>query len=108
MSLPARMALNGLRRGVALDQLVMRDDRRRGRPLIRAIQLYLPRGQAIHHLLQRRLVASPTFPIQPLAWLLIEGFPDPEFLRLLLDVMPHLIQLQDESASRGVWLRIVH
>jgi hypothetical protein len=108
MSLPAMMVLNGMRRGFALDQFIPRNDRRIGRPLLRAIQLYIPLGQAVHHLLQSRLVAPPTFPIQQLACLLIEGFPDQEFLLLFLDVMPHLIQLQDESPSRGFWLLIVH
>src|SRR6266850_1667182 len=37
----------------------------------------------------------------------IQGFPNPEFLGFLLDIMPHLIQFQDDGFSRGLRLLVV-
>jgi hypothetical protein len=51
---------------------------------------FLIGSRAIFHLLQRRLVTLPTFPLQ-LTGITIEGFLDLAFLPLLLDVMLYLI-----------------
>lgn len=51
LQLPAMIALDVMRRRSTLQQLVLRDDGRIGRPLVRAVQLRLPSGEAIHHLL---------------------------------------------------------
>jgi hypothetical protein len=63
MTLPAVIALDGMRRGFTLHQLVLRDDRRIGGPLIRAIQLHVPLGEALDQLLQGRFVTPTTFPV---------------------------------------------
>jgi hypothetical protein len=64
MALPAMIALNGMRRGFALDQLVLRDDRRICALLVRAVYFHIPSRQAIDQLLQGRLVTPATFPVQ--------------------------------------------
>jgi hypothetical protein len=107
MALPAMITLNGMGRCFALDQLVLRDDRRIRRPLIRAIQLYIPLYQAIDQLLQGGFVTLTTFPVRELTRVTIESLPDPELAPLLLEIVPHLIQLQDDRFSRGAWLLIV-
>ena len=38
---------------------------------------------------------------------MIQRFPDPQLLACLLEVMPHLIQLQDDGVPCGLWLLLV-
>ena len=38
---------------------------------------------------------------------MIQRFPDPQLLAFLLEVVPHLIQLQDDGFSCGFWLLLV-
>src|SRR4029450_8350895 len=84
MPLPTIIPLNVVCGCFTLHQLVWRDDRRIGSPLVRAVHFDVPFGQAIDHLLQRRLVPSPTFPVEQLPRVTIERFPDPEFTPLFL------------------------
>ena len=101
------IAFDGIRRHFTLHQLVLRNDRGIGRPLVRAIHVPIPFGQAIHHLLQGRFVTAPTFPVQQLACVLIQCLPDPEFAPLCLEIVPHLIQFQDEGSPCGFRLLVV-
>jgi hypothetical protein len=107
MPLAAMMALAGRGRRVALHQCVLGDDGRIGDPLIRAIELHIPWRQAINQRLQRRLVMPPTFPVQELPALTIQRVPDPPRLACLLEVVPQLLQLQDDGCSCGLWLLLV-
>jgi len=67
----------------------------------------IPFGQAIHHLLQGRFVTAPTFPVQQLPGVPIQGLPDPELLAFVLEIMPHLIEFQDDGSPRRLWLFVV-
>ena len=107
MSLTAMITFDGIRRHFTLHQLVLRNDRGIGRPLVRAIHVPIPFGQAIHHLLQGRFVTAPTFPVQQLPGVPIQGLPDPELLAFVLEIMPHLIEFQDDRSPCGLWLLLV-
>jgi hypothetical protein len=75
--------------------------------LIGAIQLHIPLGKALDHLLQGRLVTPTTFPVQELTGLRIQGLPDPKLPSLVLEVVPHLVQLQDDRFASGLRLLVV-
>ena len=107
MALPAVIALNGMRGRFTLHQHVLRNNRRIRCPVICAIPLHIPLRQPIDHLLQRGLVTPATLPIQQLPGVLVQGFPDPELLPLFLEVILHLIQLEDERFPCGLWLLLV-
>ena len=104
--LPTMMPLDVVGGRFALDQFLAWYDGRIGPPFVRAVHLHVPLRQTIHHLLQRLLVPSSTFPVQQLPGLTIQRFPDPEFLVLLLQVMPQLIQLEDDRFPCGFGLLI--
>ena len=97
MPLVAMMALDGRGRRVALHPGVLGNDGRIGDPLIRAIEFHIPWRQAINQRLQRRLVTPPTFPVQELPGITIQRVPDPPRLACLLEVVPQLLQLQDDG-----------
>jgi hypothetical protein len=75
--------------------------------LICAIQLHIPLGEALDHLLQGRLVTPTTFPVQELPGIRIQGLPDPQLLSRVLEVVPHLIQLQDDRFASRLRLLVV-
>ena len=52
------------------------------------------------------LVTPPTFPVQQLPGVPIQAFQIQSFCRFL-QVMPHLIQFQDDGSPRGLWLLLV-
>jgi hypothetical protein len=75
--------------------------------LIRAIELHIPWRQAINQLLQRHLVTPPACPVQELPGITIQRVPDPPRLACLLEVVPQLLQLQDDGFSCGLWRLLV-
>jgi hypothetical protein len=64
-------------------------------------------GEALDQLLQGRLVTPTTFPVQELAGIRIQGLPDPQLPSLVLEVVPHLVQLQDDRIASGLRLLLV-
>jgi hypothetical protein len=72
-----------------------------------SLQLYIPLGKALDHLLQGRLVTPTTFPVQELTGIRIQGLPDPKLPSLVLEVVPHLVQLQDDRFAIGLRLLVV-
>src|SRR5262245_41346757 len=102
MAVPPMMARHGMRRGFALNQLVLRDDRRRGAPLVRAVSVHSPSRQASAQLVQGRLVTPATCPVQQPPGVTIQGLPTPELAPFLLEVLPPLLQLQDSRFPRGL------
>src|SRR5262245_36334963 len=95
-----------MRRGFTLHQFVLWDDRCIGGPLVRAVHGDVPLRKAIDHLFQCLLVPSSTCPVQELPGVPIESLPDPEFVPLVLQVVPHLIELQDDRSTRGLRLLV--
>jgi len=104
VALPTVMPCDIMSGRFPLPQLVLRDDRRLCGPLIGAIPLHLPLGEALDHRLQGRLVTLTTCPVQELTGLRISGLPDPQLPSRVLEVVPHLVQLQDERIARGLRL----
>ena len=82
VALPTMIPFNIVRGRFIVYQLVLWNDRGIGCPLIRAIQPDVPLRKAIDHLLSRRLIPSPTFPVEQLPRVAIQCFPDPESLNL--------------------------
>jgi hypothetical protein len=72
VALPTVIPFDIVRGRFTLHQLVLRDDRRICSPLICAIQLHIPLGEALDHLLQGRLVTLTTFPVQELTGIRIQ------------------------------------
>src|SRR5262245_28570727 len=107
MPLPTVIPLNVMSGHFTLHQLVWRDDRSICGPLVRAVHFDVPLREAIDHLLQRRLVPSPPFPVEQLPRVAIQRFPAPEFAPLFLEIMPHLIELQDDRPPRGFWFLVI-
>lgn len=107
MPLAAMSPLNVVRSRFALYEFVLGDDGRIGAPLVGAVHCDVPLREAIHHLLQGRLVPPPTCPVEQLPRVPIEGFSDPELASFCPEIMPHLIELQDDDAPRGLWLLVV-
>ena len=107
VALPTVIPFDVVRGRFTLHQLALRDDRRICGPLIGAKQLHIPLGKALDHLLQGRLVTPTTFPVQELAGIRIQGLPDPQLPSLVLEVVPHLVQLQDDRFASGLRLLVV-
>lgn len=107
MPLAAMIALDGMRSRFALHQFVLWDDRGIRRPFVCAVHSHVPRGQAIHHLLQGGLVTAPAFPVEQLSRVAIEGFPYPELAPLCLEIVPHLIEFQGNRSACRLWLLLV-
>src|SRR5262245_15765204 len=76
MLLTAMIALDSTSRRLTRHELVRRDDRRIGCPMICAVYFDVPRGQPIDYLLQGGFILPSTLLVQKLACLLIEGFPN--------------------------------
>jgi hypothetical protein len=87
------IALNVMRRGFALYQLVLWNDRGITGPFVRAVHRDIPLRQTLDHLLQGRFVPAATCPVQELPSITIQSLPDPKFPAFFLELMPHLIQL---------------
>src|SRR5262245_43320996 len=67
----------------------------------------MPMGEALDQLLQGRLVTPTTFPVQELARSRTQGLADPQLPSLVLEVVPHLVQLQDDRIASGLRLLAV-
>ena len=107
VALPTVIPFDIRRRGFTLHQFVLWDDRCIGGPLVRAGHGDVPLRKALDHLLQCLLIPSSTFPVQELPGVPIENLPDPEFVPLFLQVVPHRIALQDDRAPRGLRLLVI-
>jgi hypothetical protein len=55
-----------------------RNHRRIHLPVIRAIEDYVPEGQAINQLVQGCCITTPTLPVKEAACITIKSLPDPE------------------------------
>src|SRR5262245_32395953 len=67
----------------------------------------MPLGEALDQLLQGRLVTPTTFPVQEFASIRIQGLPDPKLPSLVLELVPHLVQLQGDRFASGLRLLVV-
>ena len=107
MPLAAMIPLNIGRGRFALHEFVLGDDGGLGAPLVCTVHFDVPLCETIDHLLQSGFVTPSAFPVQQLASVPIQRFPDPELLAFLLEIMPHLIQFQDDCSPRRHWLLVV-
>lgn len=105
--LPTVIPCDIVGRRFTLHQLVLRDDRGIRRPFVCAVHFHVPFGQVVDHFIPDPLVPQPACPVEQMPRVAVQRLPDPEFAPLFLEIMPHLIEFQDDRSPRGLWLLVV-